>query len=78
MTSRSLFGQSGLRTAPARPVEAARYAEAASRGDARNVSPIVGEAIGLIQGVAPAGTILRTMITEAEIVLEQAPAWIRP
>ena len=57
--------------------EVTRYAEAAARGDARNASPIVGEAIGLIHGVAPAGAILRTMISEAEGILEQAPAWIR-
>jgi nitronate monooxygenase len=57
--------------------EVARYAEALARGDARNVSPIVGEAIGLIHGVAPAGAILRSMISEAEGLLERAPAWIR-
>jgi nitronate monooxygenase len=57
--------------------EVTRYAEAVARGDARNVSPIVGEAIGLIHGVAPAGAILRTMISEAEGLLERAPAWIR-
>lgn len=56
--------------------EATRYAEAAARGDARNVSPIVGEAIGLIHGIAPAGAILRTMVSEAEAILETAPAWI--
>ena len=55
--------------------EIARYAEAVARGDARNASPIVGEAIGLIHGVAPAGAILRTMISEAEGLLGQAPAW---
>jgi nitronate monooxygenase len=56
-------------------LEGARYAEAAARADARNVSPTVGEAIGLIHGVAPAGTILRTMISEAEEILRKAPAW---
>jgi nitronate monooxygenase len=53
--------------------EATRYAEAAARGDARNVSPIVGEAIGLIHGVAPAEAVLRTMVVEAEAILETAP-----
>jgi nitronate monooxygenase len=57
--------------------QATRYAEATARGDARNMSPIVGEVIGLIHDVAPAGAILRTMISEAESLLEQAPAWIR-
>jgi nitronate monooxygenase len=55
--------------------EVTRYAEAAGRGDAGNVSPIVGEAIGLIHGVAPAGAILRTMVSEAEVILRNAPAW---
>jgi hypothetical protein len=41
------------------------------------VSPIVGEAIGLIHDVAPAGAILRSMISDAEAILEQAPTWIR-
>lgn len=57
--------------------EITRYAEAVARGDALNVSPIVGEAIGLIHGVAPAGAILRTMIREAEGLLEQSSAWIK-
>ena len=56
--------------------EVARYAEAAAEGDARNVSATVGEAIGLIHGIAPADTILRTMISEAEDILRKAPAWI--
>jgi nitronate monooxygenase len=55
--------------------EAARYAEAAARGDARNMSPIVGEAIGLIHDVAPAGEILRTIVSEAEGILRNTPAW---
>lgn len=56
--------------------EATRYAEAVARGDARNASPIVGEAIGLIHGIAPAEAILRAMVSEAEAILETAPAWI--
>jgi nitronate monooxygenase len=53
--------------------EATRYAEAAARGDPGNVSAIVGEAIGLIHGVAPAEAVLRTMVVEAEAILETAP-----
>jgi nitronate monooxygenase len=53
--------------------EATRYAEAAARGDPGNVSAIVGEAIGLIHGVAPAQAVLRTMVVEAEAILETAP-----
>ena len=56
--------------------EVAGYAEAAAKGDARNVSAVAGEAVGLIHGIAPAGTILRTMISEAEDILRKAPAWI--
>jgi nitronate monooxygenase len=56
--------------------EVARYAEAARRGDPRNVSPTVGEAIGLIHGIAPAGAILQTMISEAEAILGKAQAWV--
>jgi nitronate monooxygenase len=55
--------------------EVTRYAKALARGDARYVSPIVGEAIGVIHGIAPAGAILRTMVSEAEAILEKAPAW---
>jgi nitronate monooxygenase len=56
--------------------EIERYSEAAAMGDARNVSAIAGEAVGLIHEVAPAGTILRTMISEAEDILRKAPGWI--
>jgi nitronate monooxygenase len=56
--------------------EVARYAAAAAKGDARNVSGTVGEAIGLIHDIAPAATILRSMISEAEEILRRAPAWI--
>jgi nitronate monooxygenase len=56
--------------------EATRYADAAARGDARNVSPIVGEAIGLIHSVAPAGAILGTMVRQAEDILREAPVSI--
>jgi nitronate monooxygenase len=57
-------------------VEMARYAEVAAKGDARNVSGIAGEAVGLIHGIAPAGAILRTIVSEAEEILRRAPSWI--
>ena len=56
--------------------EVARYAAAAAKGDARFVGATVGEAIGLIHGIEPAGTILRTMVSEAEAILAKAPTWI--
>jgi nitronate monooxygenase len=56
--------------------EIARYAEAMAIGDARNVSAIAGEAVGLIHDIAPAGTILRTMVSEAEDLLRKAQGWI--
>ncbi len=56
--------------------EVARYAEAAAKGDAGNVSAVAGEAVGLIHGIAPASTILRTITSEAEDILRKAPAWI--
>jgi nitronate monooxygenase len=49
--------------------EAARYAEAAARGDTAYVGATVGEAIGLIQDIAPAGAILKRMVAEAEGIL---------
>jgi nitronate monooxygenase len=57
--------------------EVRRYAEAAARGDARNVSPTAGEAVGLIHTVSPAGAILRSMVSQAERILETAPSWMR-
>lgn len=57
--------------------ELSRYAEAAARGDAKVASPIVGEAIGLVHGVAPAATILNEIVEEAEtILLKTAPGWV--
>jgi nitronate monooxygenase len=56
--------------------EVARYADAAAKGDAREAGATVGEAIGLIHDIAPAGTILRTMTREAEEILKRAPVWI--
>lgn len=56
--------------------EVARYANAAAKGDAQRVSAIVGEDVGLIHGIAPAGVILRAMTSEAEDILRKAPAWV--
>lgn len=57
-------------------LEVARYAEAAAKGDARYVGATVGEAIGLIDSIAPAGAILRSMVREAEAIQRRGPAWI--
>lgn len=57
--------------------EVKRYAEAVAIGDTRIVSPLVGEAVGLIHDIAPAAKILKGIIGEAEIILRQkAPAWV--
>jgi nitronate monooxygenase len=56
--------------------EVARYAEAAVIGDARIAGATVGEAIGLIHGIAPAGAILREMVAEAESILRAGPSRI--
>jgi len=56
--------------------EGPRYAEAAANGDAKTVSPIVGEAVGLIHDVASAESILQNMVRQAEEILKRkAPAW---
>lgn len=55
----------------------ARYTDATTTGDARTVSAIVGEGVGLIHEIAPAGTILREMINVAECILKRkAAGWI--
>lgn len=55
-----------------------RYAEAAATGDARVVSAIVGEAVGIIREIAPAGKILEELVSEAERILSrQAPGLCR-
>jgi len=56
--------------------EAKRYAEAAAVGDAGIVSPIVGEAVGLIHDIAPAGKILQDMEKEAEGILTKNAALV--
>jgi nitronate monooxygenase len=57
--------------------EVGRYADAAAKGDATIVSGIVGEAVGLIHGIAPARTIIEDLVGEAERILrKKAPAWL--
>ena len=54
-----------------------RYAQAATKGDGRIVNGILGEAIGLIRDIAPAGKILQGMVNEAEAILRNRPsAWL--
>jgi nitronate monooxygenase len=56
--------------------EGPRYADAMAKGDAKTVSPIVGEAVGLIHEVAPAERIVQGMVRQAEEILKRkAPAW---
>jgi nitronate monooxygenase len=58
-------------------VEGKRYAEAAAIGNAEIVSPIVGEAVGLIHEVAPASKIVQDIVAEAEgILTKRAAAWV--
>jgi len=49
---------------------------AAPKRDARTAGAAVGEGFSLIRDIASAGTILRTMIGEAEDILREVPAWI--
>jgi nitronate monooxygenase len=57
--------------------EVKRYTEAAGNGDTRMVSAIVGEAVGLIRDIAPAGKILQDLVSEAEGILSQkALEWV--
>lgn len=58
--------------------EAKRYAEAAAAGNAEIVSPIVGEAVGLIHEVAPAGKIVQDIVAEAEGILTKEATRVSP
>jgi nitronate monooxygenase len=49
--------------------EMARYLDAAKRGDADNTGVLVGEVVGLIKDVQPAGSILHQIVSEAETLL---------
>lgn len=50
--------------------ERTRYAEAAAAGDATTAATIVGEAVGLIHAIEPAGVIVERMAREAEALLQ--------
>jgi nitronate monooxygenase len=52
--------------------ETARYWKAYREGDVENTGLIAGEAVGLIRDIAPAGDILRRMVSEAESLLARA------
>src|SRR5262249_4910736 len=51
--------------------EAARYYQAAKAGDANVAATIVGEAVGLIDAIEPAGEILGRMAAGAEALLKR-------
>ena len=53
--------------------EEIRFLDAYSRGDVDNSCVFIGEAVGLINEVAPAGEILRRMMSDAEELLRTAP-----
>lgn len=56
--------------------EAARaYEAAAAAGDTDNYGVIVGENVGLIDRIEPAGAILEGMVREAEELLQRAPGY---
>ena len=51
--------------------------EAAKVGDARVAATIVGEGVGLIHAIEPAGVILERMVAEAEGLLRGAARYIQ-
>ena len=53
--------------------EAERYQAAAKAADPGIAATIVGEAIGLIRSIEPAGVILERMVAEAEQLLARGP-----
>jgi len=53
--------------------EEARYWKAFQAGDVDNTAMLIGEAVGLIRDVAPAGEILHRMVREAEKLLGRVP-----
>ncbi len=55
--------------------EAARYGEAARKGDTNNYGVIVGENAGLIGGIEPAAVVLEHMVAQAEALLKCAPSF---
>ena len=63
-----------LREAKAGQIE--RYRDASKAADARIAATIVGEAVGLIQAIEPAATILERMVSEAEALLKGAGRFV--
>jgi nitronate monooxygenase len=59
-----------LKEAKAGQIE--RYRGASAAGDASVAATIVGEGVGLIQAIEPAGVILERMVSEAEALLRRA------
>ena len=53
--------------------EMQRYFEASRRGDVENCGVFIGEAVGLIADVRPAGAILCQIVSEAEALLARKP-----
>lgn len=68
-TERWVGKEAELRTVA--ETEAKRYAEAAAVGDTTVVSAIVGEAVGLIGNIAPAGVILQEVVSQAARILSK-------
>jgi nitronate monooxygenase len=60
----------------AKDAQVERYKTAAAAGDARIAATIVGEGVGLIQAIEPAGVILERMVAEAEQLLSGAGRYI--
>jgi nitronate monooxygenase len=56
--------------------EVRRFAEATARGDVETIGATVGEAIGLIHDIVPAGEILRRMSNQAEETLRRGASLI--
>jgi nitronate monooxygenase len=57
--------------------EAKRYEDAAAAGDPDNYGVIVGENVGLIRDIAPAGKALERMVAEAEALLTKGVDFAR-
>ena len=55
--------------------EAARYEEAARKGDTNNYGVIVGENVGLMGAIEPAAAVLEHMVAQAEALLRGAPSF---
>lgn len=60
----------------ARDQQVARYSAASKAGDASVAATIVGEAVGLINSIEPAGVILESMVSQAESLLARAPRYL--